>query len=467
MLDGPLPPQKSEPSMDEGSETKESEQQCRVASGECEKKPVVLREVMVEIGSDRSLFQALAPFGIPKSTLQRLEQDLPKKISKGLRPGQKVRLVFGDHRLVSLKIYRDMVHAWLIEGQKSGRWICKNVKVKLALKYERVRLPVTETLKKALLSSGMHRELMLDMAKTFGQSGIVWGNLRGASVHVMYQKIENPETKACRLGHVEMIRIEQKKNTRTYYAHQMSQASRRAFYTLAEFSVGGGGVPHHGASDTWTKPVDKAQITSGFGHRRHPIYGCKKHHNGVDYGGKHGSPIKAVSSGVVVSVKHNGSYGRYVKIAHRNGYQTLYAHLSSCMVRVGQRVRTGQTIGGMGSTGRATGTHLHLEVSKNGRVLDPLKVLASAQRKAPIFASRRGFSVDQKKKFYAQAQMLNKRYGTAGGGGLPSSSGRKVSLKERKRGVSVPVVRRSTRGTCISGEKKLHKGSKKTLHLIQ
>ena len=123
-------------------------------------------------------------------------------------------------------------------------------------------------------------------------------------------------------------------------------------------------------------PVDSARITSSFGRRRHPILGYSRMHRGVDFGASTGTPIRAAGDGAVVSRGWKGAYGRYIRIRHRGGYQTAYAHLSRYAkgLRQGRRVKQGQIIGYVGSSGRSTGPHLHYEVLANGRQVNPVRL---------------------------------------------------------------------------------------------
>jgi murein DD-endopeptidase MepM/ murein hydrolase activator NlpD len=120
-------------------------------------------------------------------------------------------------------------------------------------------------------------------------------------------------------------------------------------------------------------PIDGARMTSGYGVRRHPILGYNRMHQGVDFGAGTGTPVIAAGNGVVKEMRWNGSYGRWVKIQHPGGWSTGYAHLSrwSPKLRPGSRVRQGQVIAYVGSTGASTGPHLHYEVMRNGTKLNP------------------------------------------------------------------------------------------------
>lgn len=118
-----------------------------------------------------------------------------------------------------------------------------------------------------------------------------------------------------------------------------------------------------------------ARISSLYGYRRHPIYKTKKFHSGVDYAAPKGTPVFASGNGVLELVRYVNGYGNSIKIRHNSEYQTFYAHMNGFAsgMKPGVRVRKGQIIGYVGSTGRSTGPHLHFEILRKGQRIDPLK----------------------------------------------------------------------------------------------
>jgi murein DD-endopeptidase MepM/ murein hydrolase activator NlpD len=124
------------------------------------------------------------------------------------------------------------------------------------------------------------------------------------------------------------------------------------------------------------KPVADGIMRSGFGIRRHPILGYTKMHTGVDWAGPSGTPIYASGNGTVEKAGWESGYGKYIRIRHTNGYETAYGHMTAFArgMEEGQRVRQGQVIGFMGSTGLSTGSHLHYEILVNGRFVDPMRI---------------------------------------------------------------------------------------------
>jgi murein DD-endopeptidase MepM/ murein hydrolase activator NlpD len=121
-------------------------------------------------------------------------------------------------------------------------------------------------------------------------------------------------------------------------------------------------------------PVIGGRVTSNFGARRHPILGYTRMHAGVDFAAGYGSPIYAVGDATVTRAGWAGGHGNHVELDHGGGFGTGYSHMSRIAVSAGSRVRAGQVIGYVGSTGLSTGPHLHYELYKNGQKVDPLSV---------------------------------------------------------------------------------------------
>ena len=120
------------------------------------------------------------------------------------------------------------------------------------------------------------------------------------------------------------------------------------------------------------RPVLTGWLSSAFGNRTDPMTGQKSFHAGLDFAGRSGTDILAVASGLVVWSGSRQGYGRMVELDHGNGFSTIYAHNRRNRVKVGDTVRKGEVIAEMGASGRATGTHVHFEVLRNGRPVNPL-----------------------------------------------------------------------------------------------
>jgi murein DD-endopeptidase MepM/ murein hydrolase activator NlpD len=149
-------------------------------------------------------------------------------------------------------------------------------------------------------------------------------------------------------------------------------------------------------------PLCHIRVTSSFSKRRYlPILKRYRPHHGTDFGAKRGTPLLAVNAGKVIYSGYMGGYGKVVKIKHKGGYVSLYAHQSRIRVKRGSHVRKGQVIGHVGSTGRSTGPHLHFGLTKNGRWVNPMRVL-----------SRKGGTHTVLKKFTEYKESSTKKYKT-------------------------------------------------------
>jgi len=153
---------------------------------------------------------------------------------------------------------------------------------------------------------------------------------------------------------------------------QLEKESIKLIYKISKLA--GEKLDNPDATGTFHYPV-KAKITSPFGPRRHPIFGVRSMHSGIDLAAPRGTAVKASEGGLVIYAGWYGGYGKVVILDHSKGYSTLYAHLEKIKVSVGKRVRQGKTIGVEGATGYATGPHVHFEVRTQGRPQNPVYYL--------------------------------------------------------------------------------------------
>lgn len=130
------------------------------------------------------------------------------------------------------------------------------------------------------------------------------------------------------------------------------------------------------------RPILKGWMSSSYGYRTDPFKGHQAWHKGIDFAGKQGSDVVAVGSGVVTRASKRRGYGHLIEISHPNGYTTRYAHNAEILVSPGDIVKQGQVISKMGSTGRSTGPHVHFEVLKGGKSVNPLAYIQRARRES-------------------------------------------------------------------------------------
>ena len=147
-------------------------------------------------------------------------------------------------------------------------------------------------------------------------------------------------------------------------------------------------------------PINGARLSSGFGLRRHPVLKYTKMHRGLDFAAPRGTPIFAAGNGAITYRGRRGAYGNFILIKHNNGYETAYAHLNrfNNKFKKGSRVEQGDVIGYVGTTGRSTGPHLHYEIRKNGKRVDPSRIKTIISKKLP----KKGL-----KKFFEQKNYID------------------------------------------------------------
>jgi murein DD-endopeptidase MepM/ murein hydrolase activator NlpD len=185
----------------------------------------------------------------------------------------------------------------------------------------------------------------------------------GDSFDMLYSDDENAEGK----NEVRFVSLTVGGETKRYYHHQTADDGSYDYYdetgkSAKKFLV--------------RKPVPLGIMRSGFGERNHPLLHYMKTHTGVDWAAPFGTPIFAAGNGTIDEIGVKGGYGKYIRIRHANGYQTAYGHMTAFArgLNVGSRVRQGQVIGFVGSTGLSTGAHVHYEILVNDRFVDPMRI---------------------------------------------------------------------------------------------
>lgn len=284
-----------------------------------------------------------------------------------LRPGDTIRfkldtqqrveqLVFDIDRLTSLQVTR----------QSADKFAARVIEHELDRRLTQSSGVISTSLYEAGKAAGLDDALIMQMTAIFGWDiDFVLDIRRGDHFTLLYEeqylngeKIQDGPIIAAEFVNqgrrVHAIRYTDEEGRSDYYSPE-GYSMRKAFLRT---------------------PVDFRRISSRFGKRHHPVLNRMRMHKGVDYAARPGTPIQAAGDGKIVYRGWKGGYGRVVILQHGGRYSTLYAHMSGFKggLRVGSRVRQGQTIGFVGSSGRATGPHLHYEFRVNGAHRDPLTV---------------------------------------------------------------------------------------------
>lgn len=201
-----------------------------------------------------------------------------------------------------------------------------------------------------------------------------WANLEAKEVELANMKIELGYRLEAKQGLLDQLYADEEEYKKAYEkAEADEQKIQRELQAQAAREAANGTQTKYTGTGRFLWPCPaSSRITSPYGYRIHPVYKTKKFHAGIDIGAGYGSNIIAAEAGTVSTATYGSGYGKYVVINHGSGITTLYAHCSSLLVNVGDKVSRGQVIAKVGSTGVSTGNHLHFEVRINGSTTDPL-----------------------------------------------------------------------------------------------
>jgi murein DD-endopeptidase MepM/ murein hydrolase activator NlpD len=240
-------------------------------------------------------------------------------------------------------------------------------KQKATLDRELVRFggPINSSLYQAAIEAGVSDGALGDMIHILSYDIDFQRDIRvGDSFEIMYERFNTPDGDHVRDGRVLFAALTNGGRRLTAYAFKTDDDH------WDYFDENGHGV----RKPLMRTPIDGARLSSSYGMRRHPVLGYSRMHSGVDFAAPTGTPIFAAGDGVVNYAGRKGGYGNYIQIRHNGEFSTAYAHLSRLHVRNGERVKQGEVIGRVGSTGMSTGPHLHYEIIRNGKKVNPMGV---------------------------------------------------------------------------------------------
>lgn len=322
--------------------------------------------------------------------------DLPPVVEAGgtvfpwrnLRPGTVFRFVFsreGSLRSVDLKLDRD--RRLLVRRHPDG-FRAEMIETPLVKKPRRVSACIESSPWKALVAAGEDPAITVRMARVLAAQVDFYTDLREGDCFDLAFTVDERPDGSYRVANLDAIRFRLGDRTLEAYRFGDDEDSADEWYDQE-------GRPLE--RRFLRSPLKYMRISSGFGMRRHPILRKVRPHNGIDYVAPVGTPVQASGNGTVAYAGRNGGYGVYVRIEHGSRYVTSYAHLSRIAsgIRRGARVRQGQVIGYVGSTGLSTGPHLDYRFMVDGRYVDPLSIsLPTADpldpSRMPAFATARG-----------------------------------------------------------------------------
>jgi murein DD-endopeptidase MepM/ murein hydrolase activator NlpD len=251
---------------------------------------------------------------------------------------------------------------------------------------------IDDSLYMSLTNEGVAPEIIADLIMVYSFDVDFQREIRaGDSFDVYYEQFQDTNGQVIKHGNILFGNLTLRGKPLDLYRYVSTDENKIDYYNDKGHSV---------RKALLRTPIDGARLTSRFGKRRHPVLGYTKMHKGADFGARRGTPIRAAGDGTVQRASRYGSFGNYVRIHHSGEYDTAYAHMKGFAsgVRKGAKVRQGQIIGYVGTTGRSTGPHLHYEVLKSGKQVNPLGLKLPSGRRldGPELASFQAMLAERK-----------------------------------------------------------------------
>ena len=247
----------------------------------------------------------------------------------------------------------------LIRNLEKNSFIRKEIITNLKKKLVFKEAKITQSLYRSAVNEGIEANIIVEFARIYGFQIDFQRDIRlNDTFQIIYETFKDENNKVFKTGNI------------IYADLNLSNQSNAFYYFNEEDNEGHYDINGKSVKKALMKtPINGARLSSKFGMRKHPIDGYNKMHRGTDFAAPKGTPIMASGDGVIIKSAWCGGGGNCVKIKHNSSYSTVYAHLSKFGngIRKGKRVRQGQIIGYVGSTGKSTGPHLHYEVIYNGK----------------------------------------------------------------------------------------------------
>ena len=255
----------------------------------------------------------------------------------------------------------------LIARQSDGSFHASEVARNLLRRLEKAEGYIETSLYDAATKAGLPINILMEMVQIFSFDVDFQREIqKNDHFEVLYENLINDKGKTVALGPVLFASLTLSGKDIGLYRHETSNGPVDYFNTKGQSA----------RKALMRTPINGARLSSGYGMRHHPVLGYNKMHRGLDFSAPPGTPIVAAGDGVIEKAGRNGSYGNYIRIRHNGTFKTAYAHMKGFArgMKKGKRVRQGQTIGYVGTTGRSTGPHLHYEVLRDNKQINPRKL---------------------------------------------------------------------------------------------
>jgi murein DD-endopeptidase MepM/ murein hydrolase activator NlpD len=341
--------------------------------------PLRMSVLTVRLGRNQTLSQALSALKLQPGQVQGILEALRDKFPfHRARPGDQLRLEHAGGQLQRFTYRQSAADEWTVAPAGSGALRGEKRAVALTTELARVEVEIHGSVWESLQKAGEDPALAVIASDVLAWDVDFYRDVQAGDRMKLLVEKTYAEGKLLHYGEVLAAEYDGGATGRKRLFRFTDPTGQTSYFDDAGYSARRGFLK---------SPLKYAHITSGFGGRIHPVLGYQKAHQGVDYGAPTGTPVWAVGDATVVQAGWSGGCGKAVTLRHRNGFDTVYCHLSAIAVHLGAHVSQRQLIGAVGQTGLATGPHLHYAVKRGGAYVNPLSL--KVPREAPIAKEHR------------------------------------------------------------------------------
>ena len=328
------------------------------------------KEIKYTIKNNDSIERILKKYDIDNNDIKNISLKLKQKKLSNIYSGRELSLILkklSDGRNTIINLVFPITNTSSVEVRKvSNDFIVKENILKLYKKEVVVKNKIINNLYSSAISSNIEPNIIIEFARVFGFEVDFQRDIRkGDWFEIYYEKFEDDNNKVRDTGKI--IYASMYVNGEEINLYNFKYKNEQEYYDIKGKSI---------TKSLMKTPINGARLSSSFGMRKHPILGYNKMHRGTDFAAPSGTPIMASGSGTVTRARWCGGGGNCIKIKHNSTYETIYAHMKSFAkgIKEGKKVKQGQIIGYVGSTGMSTGPHLHYEVIVNGKKVNSQKL---------------------------------------------------------------------------------------------
>ena len=327
-------------------------------------------EINYVIKNNDTVEKILSKFNVRDKDIKKISIKLKENKLTNIYIGRKLELIIkkledGSNTLISFLYPINNTSTIEIRKYKYDFLLKENI-LQLYKKEVVVKNVIKDNLYSAAIESGVQPNIIIEFARVFGFDVDFQRDIRkGDWFDILYEKFEDDNNKVRDTGKI--IYASMYVNGQEINLYNFKYKNEEEYYDIKGKSI---------TKSLMKTPINGARLSSSFGMRKHPILGYNKMHRGTDFAAPSGTPIMASGSGTVTRARWCGGGGNCVKIKHNSTYETIYAHMKTFAkgIKEGKKVKQGQIIGYVGSTGLSTGPHLHYEVIVNGKKVNSQKL---------------------------------------------------------------------------------------------